>query len=145
VAKQRGSGIPNLDWVQSDMRRYAFSLRFGLVFVAYRGFSHLLTDEDQRSCLQCISEHLSPGAQLAFDVANPSALRLQPPAGVPLVGLPLLWEAERGLRLRHTFVEEMRHLLVSEGFEVEALYGSFDRRPFSKSESSEMIWIARRR
>ncbi len=48
---------------------------------------------------------------------------------------------ERNLRLRYVFRYEMEHLLALNGFEVQALYGWFDRRPFD-DESSEMVWIA---
>ncbi len=39
--------------------------------------------------------------------------------------------------------EQTRALLEEAGFEIEALYGDFDRSPFSE-DSSEQIWIARR-
>jgi hypothetical protein len=38
--------------------------------------------------------------------------------------------------------DEWRALLERAGFEVEALYGWFDRRPFRGGE--DMVWIARR-
>jgi hypothetical protein len=37
--------------------------------------------------------------------------------------------------------EEWRALLEQAGFEVEALYGWFDRRPYSGGE--DQVWIAR--
>jgi SAM-dependent methyltransferase len=46
------------------------------------------------------------------------------------------------LRLRYIFRYEMEHLLVRSGFEVEALYGWFDGRPFA-DDSTEMVWVAR--
>jgi SAM-dependent methyltransferase len=49
----------------------------------------------------------------------------------------------RNLRLRYVFRYEMEHLLALSGFEVEALYGWFDRRPFD-DESRQMVWTARR-
>jgi SAM-dependent methyltransferase len=49
----------------------------------------------------------------------------------------------RNLRLRYVFRYEMEHLLALSGFEVEGLWGWFDRRPFS-DESSEMVWVAQR-
>lgn len=49
---------------------------------------------------------------------------------------------ERNLRLRWVYRYEMEHLLSLASFEVEALYGWFDRRPFTE-ESNEMIWVAR--
>jgi ubiquinone/menaquinone biosynthesis C-methylase UbiE len=39
--------------------------------------------------------------------------------------------------------EQTRTLLAETGFEVEALYGDFDRSPFDE-DSSEQIWVARR-
>jgi SAM-dependent methyltransferase len=47
------------------------------------------------------------------------------------------------LRLRYVFRYEMEHLLARSGFEVDALYGWFDKRPFG-DESTEMVWVARR-
>jgi hypothetical protein len=38
--------------------------------------------------------------------------------------------------------DEWRELLERAGFEVEALYGWFDRRPFRGGE--DMVWFARR-
>jgi hypothetical protein len=40
-------------------------------------------------------------------------------------------------------VEEWRALLEESGFEVEACYGWFDRKPFTGGDDS--VWIARRR
>jgi SAM-dependent methyltransferase len=48
----------------------------------------------------------------------------------------------RNLRLRYVFRYEMEHLLVRSGFDVEALYGWFDKRPFDR-DSAEMVWVAR--
>ena len=39
--------------------------------------------------------------------------------------------------------EQARALLEETGFEVEAVYGDFDRRPLAKG-SPEHIWVARR-
>jgi len=39
--------------------------------------------------------------------------------------------------------EQARVLLEATGVEVEAVYGDFDRRPFT-SDSPEQIWVARR-
>jgi hypothetical protein len=38
---------------------------------------------------------------------------------------------------------QMRALLSESGFEVSALYGDFDRRPFD-DRSTEQVWVARR-
>lgn len=47
------------------------------------------------------------------------------------------------LALRLVYRYEMEHLLHRAGFEVEAVYGGFDRRPLGEADR-EMIWIARR-
>ncbi|HEY4684454.1 MAG TPA: class I SAM-dependent methyltransferase [Dehalococcoidia bacterium] len=54
----------------------------------------------------------------------------------------IISRVQRNLRLRYVFRYEMEHLLALSGFEVESLYGWFDRRPFT-DESTEMVWLAR--
>jgi len=56
----------------------------------------------------------------------------------------VIQRVERNLRLRWVYRYEMEHLLALAGFEVEALYGWFDRAPFT-DESDEIVWVARRR
>jgi SAM-dependent methyltransferase len=56
----------------------------------------------------------------------------------------IISRVERNLRLRWVYRFEMEHLLALTGFEVEALYGWFDRQEFS-DESHDMVWIARRK
>jgi hypothetical protein len=41
-----------------DMARFTMQKRFSLVVIAYRAFQHLLTIEDQRSCLLHVRRHL---------------------------------------------------------------------------------------
>jgi SAM-dependent methyltransferase len=50
---------------------------------------------------------------------------------------------EYSLTLRYSFRFEMEWMLEACGFEVEALYGNFDRGEFT-AESPEMIFVARR-
>lgn len=50
----------------------------------------------------------------------------------------------RNLRIRYVFRYEMEHLLALSGFDVEALYGWFDERPFD-GDSQEMVWVATKR
>lgn len=47
------------------------------------------------------------------------------------------------LVLRYFFRYEIEHLLVRAGYQVEALYGGWDRRPYAE-HGEEMIWVARR-
>jgi SAM-dependent methyltransferase len=47
-------------------------------------------------------------------------------------------------RLRYLFRYEAEHLLVREGFEVEALYGDYDRSEFGAKYPGELIFVATR-
>ena len=49
----------------------------------------------------------------------------------------------RDYQLRYSHRWEVHHLLHNCGFEVESLYGDFDRSAFDET-STEMIWVARR-
>ncbi len=51
---------------------------------------------------------------------------------------------QRHYTLCYIFRNEMEHLLARCGFEVEALYGDFEGAPLGP-ESTEMVWVARRR
>jgi ubiquinone/menaquinone biosynthesis C-methylase UbiE len=55
----------------------------------------------------------------------------------------LLKTTRRNLSLCYIWPREFEHLLVRCGFEVEALYGWFDKRAFDK-DSTEQVWVARK-
>jgi ubiquinone/menaquinone biosynthesis C-methylase UbiE len=55
----------------------------------------------------------------------------------------LLQRVYKPLTLRWIYRYEFEHLLARCGFEVEALYGSFDCRPFA-GDKDELVWIARK-
>jgi SAM-dependent methyltransferase len=59
-------------------------------------------------------------------------------------GERLLDETEFTLRLRMIYRYEFEHLLARSGFELEALYGGFDERPYERPDD-EMVWVARKR
>jgi SAM-dependent methyltransferase len=48
-------------------------------------------------------------------------------------------------RLRYSFRYEVEHLLVREGFEMEALYADFERRPYGSIYPGDLIFMARAR
>lgn len=58
--------------VQADMRRFDLGRMFTLVTIPFRPFQHLLTVNDQLSCLESIHQHLVDGGALILDVFNPS-------------------------------------------------------------------------
>jgi len=58
--------------IQGDMRVFSLGKTFSLVTTPFRPFQHLLTVEDQLSCLTSIRQHLDPGGVLILDIFNPS-------------------------------------------------------------------------
>jgi len=58
--------------IQGDMRDFSLGKTFSLVTTPFRPFQHLLTVEDQVSCLTSIRRHLEPGGALILDIFNPS-------------------------------------------------------------------------
>jgi SAM-dependent methyltransferase len=58
--------------VQADMRDFDLGRTFTLATIPFRPFQHLITVEDQLSCLETIHRHLVDGGALILDVYNPS-------------------------------------------------------------------------
>ena len=75
-AREKGADLENVCWVEGDMRAFSLPERFGLIFIPFRSFQHLLTVDDQLSCLRCIREHLAPGGRLAIDIFNPDIVAI---------------------------------------------------------------------
>ena len=57
--------------IQDDMRDFDLQRQFALVTIPFRPFQHLMTVEDQISCLETIHRHLQPGGKLILDLFNP--------------------------------------------------------------------------
>lgn len=64
VAREKSVGIPNVRWVEGDMRSFELGETFGLVIIPGHSFQFMLTPEDQVACLECIKRHLAPGGVL---------------------------------------------------------------------------------
>ena len=122
-------------WVLADMRTFHFDRRFGLVIIPFRSFLHMLTDADQQACLTRVYEHLKPGGRFALNFFEQ---KLASRSAAPVIS-----RIYKEIRVRYVSQGEMERLLTSAGFEIEALYGWFDKRPFTDS-SGEMVWLARR-
>jgi len=78
---------------------------FGLVFVAFRSFMHLLTQEDQLSCLERAYTHLRPGGCFILDLYAPNfRLLAQEPDG------PFVLRRELDLPNGHRVIRRDRHV-----------------------------------
>ena len=161
VARERAREIgAELDLRYGDMRDPPVEGTFPLVLVPFRSMLHMETDADRRAVLRAIKRHLAPDGRLIFDVFAPAADDIEDTHGKWIEREPGIWEradwneqtrtlvlrvrdetAESEMSLAWLSMPEWRLLLAEEGFEVDALYGWFDRSPWAGSEDS--IWICR--
>jgi SAM-dependent methyltransferase len=144
-----------------DLRAPPVSERVELVLCPFRSYLHLRTDEERLEALRAARELLVPGGRLIFDVFAPGADDIAETHGRWLQREPEIFEradwdtdtrtltlsvrgpsGEATMALAWLSPDEWRALVERAGFEVEALYGWFDRRPFQGGE--DMVWIARR-
>lgn len=66
VARQASNGLPNLRYLQADMRDFDLGEEFGLMLSPGHSFMHLLTIDDQLACLGRLRRHLTPGGLLVL-------------------------------------------------------------------------------
>lgn len=159
-AEQAGVGRL-LDLRLGDLRRPPVAERVRLVTSPFRAFLHLDSDGARLEALAAVRELLEPGGKLVFDVFAPSRGDVEETHDRWIEREPGIWEravwdwerrilllsvrsdsAETTMRLAWLPADEWRRLLEAAGFDVLALYGWFDRRPYTDGE--DMVWIARR-
>jgi SAM-dependent methyltransferase len=156
------SGVADLlDLRLGDLRRPPVQEHVTLVTCPFRALLHLASNEERLDALRAVRELLVEGGRFVFDVFAPSRDDIEETHGRWLEREPGIWEradwdlqrrvltlAVRGeagetrMRLSWRSPDEWRHLLEQAGFEVVALYGWFDMRPYDGGEDS--VWIARR-
>jgi SAM-dependent methyltransferase len=142
---------------EGDMRDLELDEPAALVYCPFRALLHLPTWADRRRVFERAAVALRPGGRFAWNAFvfdHQIAARLDgktqdeplrhridyAPADnrvdVALADGPRLslWWVSRG---------EWEGLLDVAGLETEALYGSYDRRPFDE-ESREFVWVARK-
>ena len=150
-----------IDLRLGDFRSPPVTERVALVMCPFRAYLHLPDDDAHRlDALRAARELLVPGGLLAFDVFAPSAEDVEETHGRWIEREPGIWErarwdedarrltldvrsdeSETTLDLTWISAADWRRLLGRAGFEVEACYGWFDRRPYEGGEDS--IWLAR--
>jgi SAM-dependent methyltransferase len=132
-----------------------------LVICPFRAFLHLHSDDERLAALRAARNVLVPGGRLVFDVFAPGDDDIAETQGRWLEREPGIferadWDAHartltlsvRGESGHTTMVlawlspDEWRSLIEWAGFEIEAHYGWFDKRPYRGGEDS--VWVARR-
>ena len=66
IARNKSAELPNIRWMQADMRSFNLGEQFGLVIVPAYSFQLLLSENDQAACLRQIARHLEPCARLVL-------------------------------------------------------------------------------
>jgi len=152
----------SVDLRLGDMREPPVEERVPLVLIPFRSLLHMTTEPDRLRALSAANELLVPGGRLVFDVFAPSADDIEDTHGRWLEREPGIleradWdEGKRTLTLSVRRGEEAssmllawlsppewRQLLDRAGFEVDAQWGWFDRRPYAGGE--DVVFAARRR
>jgi hypothetical protein len=132
-----------------------------LVLVPFRSLLHMTTDAERRRALAAVFSLLEPGGRLVFDVFAPSKEDVEATHGRWLEREPGIFEradwdeGERTLTLSVRRGEEASTMLLAwlspvewsrllerAGYEVEEIFGWFDRRPYAGGE--DVVFVARR-
>jgi ubiquinone/menaquinone biosynthesis C-methylase UbiE len=76
IAQRKRGALPEaarsrLVLLAGDMCELDLDRRFGLIFVAFRSFQHLLTTDLQRKALAVMRRHLAPGGRVALHLFDP--------------------------------------------------------------------------
>lgn len=148
----------DLELREGDMRELELDEPAGLIYVPFRSLLHLPTWADRRRVFERVRASLRPGGRFAWN-----AFVFDPRIAVRVDGE---WQEQNGIRHR---IDQFKHdnrlditlesgdtislwwlnrsewegLIEVAGFEVEALYGGFDRRPFDET-ATEFVWVARK-
>jgi ubiquinone/menaquinone biosynthesis C-methylase UbiE len=143
---------------EGDMRELELDEPAGLVYCPFRSLLHLPTWHDRRRVFERVYASLRPGGRFAWN-----AFVFDPRLAARNDGE---WQEQNGIRHR---IDQAKHdnriditlesgttislwwlnrsewegLIDVAGFEVEALYGGFDRRPFDES-ANEFVWVVRK-
>jgi SAM-dependent methyltransferase len=150
-----------LDLRVGDLREPPVRECVPLVICPFRSLLHMDTDDDRRRVLAAVQKLLRPGGRFVFDVFTPGTEDIAQTQDRWLEREPGIFELARWDEVARTLTltvrgpdgettmalawlspEEWRALLEDAGFEVEACYGWFDRKPFTGGDDS--VWIARR-
>ncbi len=136
--------------------------RVPLVLCPFRSFLHLQTDGERRNAFRAAHSLLVPSGRFVFDVFAPSQESIAATDGRWIEYEPGVFEradwdtgtrtltlsvrgetGETSMRLAWRAPQEWRRLLEESGFELEAMYGWFDRSAYRGGEDT--VWVTRPR
>jgi SAM-dependent methyltransferase len=145
-----------------DLREPPVSERVPLVICPFRSLLHMETEDQKRRAARAAGRLLEADGRFVFDVFSPSREDIEETHGLWLEREPGILERadwDEGTRtlslslhagdvlttfgLHWLSAPEWLRLLDEAGFEIEAVYGWFDRRPYDGEE--DMIFVCRAR
>jgi SAM-dependent methyltransferase len=163
VCRERGelAGVAALlDLRLGDLSAPPVTETVPLVLCPFRAYLHLHTDEERWEALAAARRLLLPGGRLVFDVFAPGAEDVADTHGRWIEREPGIWErahwdtearrltldvkgesGETTMTLAWLSSDEWVGLIEQAGLELEALYGWFDRSPFTGGEDA--VFVAR--
>ncbi len=161
LAEEHGVGS-RVDLRVGDLREPPVDERVQLVICPFRSLLHMPDEAEKLRALRAAHALLEPGGRLVFDVFAPSPEDIAETDGLWLEREQGIFEradwdestrtlrlsvrsgdAAAAMELHWLSAIEWRRLIDEAGFDVAALYGWFDRRPFKGGE--DMIWVCQRR
>jgi len=157
LARERSAGLP-LELRLGDMRDLELEEPAALIYVPFRSLLHLHGWHDKRRVFERVAASLRPGGRFAFNAfvfSHTIAARIdgttQDPNGV--VHTLRYAPADNRIEIRRddgatlelwwATKSEWEGLIDVAGLEVEALYGDFERGPYT-DESVETVWVTRK-
>jgi ubiquinone/menaquinone biosynthesis C-methylase UbiE len=155
IARERAAGLP-LELRLGDMRDLDLEEPAALIYVPGRSLLHLQGWQDRRRAFERIAASLEPGGRFAFNafvfshtIASQLDGTTQNQNGVVHTlrytpadsRVEIVRDDGATLSLWWATKSEWEGLIDIAGLEVEALYGGFDRAPFT-DESLEFVYVA---
>jgi SAM-dependent methyltransferase len=157
IARERSVGLP-LELRVGDVRELELDEPAALIYVPFRSLLHLRGWQEKRQVFERVAASLRPGGRFAFNAfafSHTIAAKLdgttQNQSGVVhtlrYVAADNRIEIERDeaptILIWWATKSEWDGLIEVAGLEVEALYGGFDREPFT-DESLEFVYVTRK-
>jgi SAM-dependent methyltransferase len=157
IARERSVELP-LELRLGDMRDFELEEPAALVYVPFRSLLHVRGWHDRRRVFERGAASLRPGGRFAFNAfvfSHTVAARIdgttQDQNGIvhSLHYVPadnridIVRDDGATLSLWWATKSEWEGLIDVAGLEVEALYGGFEREPYT-DESFEMVWVTRK-
>jgi len=157
IARERSAGLP-LELRLGDIRDLELDEPAALIYVPFRSLLHVRGWHDRRRVFERVAASLRPGGRFAFNAfvfSHTVAARLdgttQDQNGIVHTlryvaadnRIDITRDDGAALSLWWATRSEWEGLIDVAGLEVEALYGGFEREPYT-DESLEMVWVTRK-